>query len=50
MAEIENILLNEETLRLVAKNQLLDPDDVVMRATAMAMDRKRVAAPPRVLF
>lgn len=38
VAEIENILLNEETLRLVAKNQLLDPDDVVMRATAMAMD------------
>jgi len=38
VAEIENILLNEETLRLVAKNQLLDPDDVVARATAMAMD------------
>jgi hypothetical protein len=38
VAEIENILLNEETLRLVAKNQLLDPDDVVARATTMAMD------------
>lgn len=38
VAEIENILLNEETLRLVAKNQLLEPDDVVARATAMAMD------------
>jgi len=38
VAEIENILINEETLRFVAKNQLLDPDDVVMRATAMAMD------------
>ncbi|MCR4305109.1 MAG: AAA family ATPase [Gallionella sp.] len=38
VAEIENILLNEETLRFVAKNQLLDPDDVVVRATAMAMD------------
>jgi len=38
VAEIENILLNEETLRLVAKNQLLDPDDVVARATTVAMD------------
>ena len=38
MAEIENILLNEETLRLVAKNQLLEPDDVVARATTMAMN------------
>lgn len=38
VAEIENILLNEETLRLVAKNQLLDPEVVVTRATMMAMD------------
>jgi hypothetical protein len=38
VAEIENILLNEETLRLVAKHQLLDPDDVVARATTLAMN------------
>lgn len=38
VAEIENILLNEETLRLIAKNQLLDPDDVVNSATTMAKD------------
>jgi Protein of unknown function (DUF4435) len=38
VAEIENILLNEETLRFVAKNQLLDPDDVVAHATTMAME------------
>ncbi|MBI3777062.1 MAG: AAA family ATPase [Gammaproteobacteria bacterium] len=38
VAEIENILLNENTLRLVAKNQLLNPDDVVARATTMAID------------
>ena len=36
VAEIENILLNEETLRLIATNQRLDSDDVVTRATEMA--------------
>ena len=36
VAEIENTLLNEETLRLVATNQLFEPDDVVARATLMA--------------
>lgn len=36
VAEIENILLNEETLRLVAENQHLDRDNVVSRATEMA--------------
>lgn len=36
VAEIENILLNEQTLRLIAKNQHLEPDDVVNRATEMA--------------
>ena len=36
VAEIENILLNEETLRLIATNQRLDPDDVVTHATEMA--------------
>jgi hypothetical protein len=36
VAEIENILLNEETLRLIAVNQRLDPDDVIIRATEMA--------------
>lgn len=36
VAEIENILLNEETLRLIAANQRLDPDNVVDRATEMA--------------
>jgi len=35
VAEIENILLNEETLRLIAANQLLNPDDVVTCATKM---------------
>src|SRR5690606_8858595 len=29
VAEIENVLLNESTLRIVAKNQHLDPDGVV---------------------
>ena len=38
VAEIENILLNEETLRLIARNQHLDPDDVVSRATGMAKE------------
>ena len=38
VAEIENILLNEETLRLIARNQHLDPDDVVTRATGMAKE------------
>lgn len=37
-AEIENILLNESTLRLVAQNQCLDPEDVVHRATQLARD------------
>lgn len=38
VAEIENILLNETTLRLIAANQVLDPDEVVTRATQMARD------------
>ena len=38
VAEIENILLNEETLRLIAVNQRLAPDEVVVRATEMAKD------------
>ena len=38
VAEIENILLNEETLRFIAANQHLDPDEVVTRATEMAKD------------
>ncbi len=38
VAEIENILLNEETLRLIAVNQRLDPNEVVARATNMAKD------------
>jgi energy-coupling factor transporter ATP-binding protein EcfA2 len=38
VAEIENILLNEETLRLVAHNQILAPDVGVARATTMAMN------------
>ncbi|MEI6314424.1 MAG: DUF4435 domain-containing protein [Syntrophus sp. (in: bacteria)] len=38
VAEIENMLLNEETLRLVALNQRLDPDDVVSQATQMARE------------
>ena len=32
VAEIENILLNEHILRMVATNQHLDPDDVVSQA------------------
>lgn len=35
VAEVENILLNEQTLRKVAANQKIDPDDVLSRATAM---------------
>lgn len=38
VAEIENILLNEDTLRLVALNQHLDPAEVVSRATQMARE------------
>jgi hypothetical protein len=38
VAEIENILLNEDTLRLVASNQQLNPDDAVCRATEMARE------------
>jgi len=38
VAEIENLLLNEKTLRLIAANQCLDPDEVVTRATQMARD------------
>lgn len=38
VAEIENILLNENTLGLIAENQRLDPSDVVARATTMARD------------
>lgn len=38
VAEIENILLNEDTLRLVAKNQFLDADDVVTKATTLAKE------------
>lgn len=38
VAEIENILINEATLRLVAKNQLLVPDAVVAQATEMAVN------------
>jgi ABC-type cobalamin/Fe3+-siderophores transport system ATPase subunit len=36
VAEIENILLNEKVLRLVAVNQHLDPDSIVNSATHMA--------------
>jgi hypothetical protein len=36
LAEIENVLLNEATVRLVAANQRLEPDDVIAQATAMA--------------
>ncbi|MEO0967875.1 MAG: DUF4435 domain-containing protein [Cyanobacteria bacterium J06639_18] len=36
VAEIENILLNEKVLRLIARNQLLDPDNIVNSATDMA--------------
>jgi ABC-type cobalamin/Fe3+-siderophores transport system ATPase subunit len=36
VAEIENILLNEKTLRFVALNQKLDPDDIAERATEIA--------------
>ena len=36
VAEIENILLNESTLRIVAKNQHLEPDAVVSKALETA--------------
>jgi len=36
VAEIENVLLNEEVLRLIAKNQRLDPNKIVDSATNMA--------------
>ncbi|MCY6489096.1 DUF4435 domain-containing protein [Leptolyngbya sp. GGD] len=36
VAEIENILLNEKVLRLIATNQRLDPDNTVNSATNMA--------------
>ncbi|MDD2729624.1 DUF4435 domain-containing protein [Malikia sp.] len=35
VAEVENILLNEHTLRTVAANQKLNPDEVLFRATVM---------------
>lgn len=38
VAEIENILLNERTLRSVASNQRLDPESIVTRATSMVRD------------
>ncbi len=46
VAEIENILLNEKSLRSVARNQRLDPDIVVTRTadmlrTALAKDIER---------
>ncbi|WP_181316556.1 DUF4435 domain-containing protein [Photobacterium iliopiscarium] len=36
VAEIENILLNESTLRIVSENQHLDPNDVVREALEIA--------------
>lgn len=36
VAEIENILLNESTLRVVAENQLMNPDEVVAKALGIA--------------
>jgi ABC-type lipoprotein export system ATPase subunit len=38
VAEIENILLNESTLRIVSVNQHLDPDEVVSKALGLAKD------------
>lgn len=38
VAEIENILLNESTLKIVAENQHLDPDETVKKATIIAKD------------
>lgn len=38
VAEIENILLNEATLRLVAQNQRLDPDQVIGRSLEIARE------------
>lgn len=36
VAEIENILLNEKTLRMIATHQLLEPDTVITQATTLA--------------
>lgn len=36
VAEIENILLNESTLRVVANNQLMDPDEVITKSLDIA--------------
>lgn len=36
VAEIENILLNESTLRVVSENQHLDPDEVVNKSLMIA--------------
>ncbi|EOV0125238.1 DUF4435 domain-containing protein [Vibrio parahaemolyticus] len=36
VAEIENILLNESTLRIVAENQVMNPDEVVARSLDIA--------------
>lgn len=36
VAEIENILLNESTLRVVAENQLMNPDEVVAKSLDIA--------------
>ena len=38
VAEIENILLNESTLRVVSENQHLDPDEVVRKALSIAKE------------
>ncbi len=38
VAEIENVLLNEKILRLIATNQHLNPDDIVSSATNMARE------------
>lgn len=38
VAEIENILLNESTLRIVSANQHLDPDEVVVKSLEIAKD------------
>lgn len=36
VAEIENILLNESTLRIISENQHLDPDEVVSKSLEIA--------------
>ncbi|WP_422138335.1 DUF4435 domain-containing protein [Endozoicomonas sp. ALC020] len=38
VAEIENILLNESTLRIVAENQHLEPNEVVNKSLSIAKD------------